>query len=365
MVGWRGWLALGIFVLQNGAAALIVRYARLYGPPFNSSVAVLMQEAAIKWPICLLAFALECRGCRSMLYELRDNMVHHPREWLHLMVPAVLYTVQNNAVYYGYSNLDAAIGQVTYQTKILGTALCSVVLLGRRLSPNQWLSLLVLSVGVICAQDLDLGVKHLHAPHPHGGSGKQSASEQRPLLGIVAFLVAALCASVASVYFEMMLKKPPSRHAGCMSSAPASLWLRNLQLTTFCALLAPLPVLMRHDDRARKRGLFHGFGYYAWLCVIWQAGGGLLVAVSIKYADNILRGFAQALAIIVAACGSFIIFDTTLSARFCVGVSLVIGAVCLFGGSSQTPYELMGQLISRAHSMLNWRGTAVEKEPFF
>ena len=37
--------------------------------------------------------------------------------------------------------------------------------------------------------------------------------------------------------------------------------------------------------------------------------GGILVAVTIKYADNILRGFAQGLALIVGALGSWLLFS--------------------------------------------------------
>ena len=37
---------------------------------------------------------------------------------------------------------------MTYQSKIIWTALFSVLILGKRLSPNQWLSLVVLALGI-------------------------------------------------------------------------------------------------------------------------------------------------------------------------------------------------------------------------
>tara|TARA_B110000046_G_C12694240_1_gene273873 strand:+ start:158 stop:493 length:336 start_codon:yes stop_codon:yes gene_type:complete len=58
-----------------------------------------------------------------------------------------------------------------------------------------------------------------------------------------------------------------------------------------------------------------------------QALGGILVAVTIKYADNILRGFAQSLALIVGAIGSWLLFDLHLSASIIGGIALVISAV--------------------------------------
>ena len=48
--------------------------------------------------------------------------------------------------------LGALLTQVCYQTKILFTAVCSVLLLGRSLSMNQWLALVILTIGIICVQ---------------------------------------------------------------------------------------------------------------------------------------------------------------------------------------------------------------------
>ena len=42
---------------------------------------------------------------------------------------------------------------VTYQCKIPLTALCSVWLLGKRLSPNQWISLAILVAGVVLSHE--------------------------------------------------------------------------------------------------------------------------------------------------------------------------------------------------------------------
>ena len=64
-----------------------------------------------------------------------------------------------------------------------------------------------------------------------------------------------------------------------------------------------------------------------WASVCWQALGGIIVAVTIKYADNILRGFSQAIALIIGAIGSAVLFDFRLTLIFWIGIALVIGAV--------------------------------------
>eukprot|EP01052_Picozoa_sp_SAG31_P002859 SAG31_NODE_103_length_25164_cov_12.124317_27_plen_57_part_00 len=44
---------------------------------------------------------------------------HHRVECLKLLVPAGLYFVQNNVLIYALSNLDAAVYQICYQSKLL------------------------------------------------------------------------------------------------------------------------------------------------------------------------------------------------------------------------------------------------------
>ena len=85
-----------------------------------------------------------------MLRALYLDASQHRGEWLRMSVPALLYTVQNNCLYIGFLHLEAAVGQVTYQSKILFTAFFSVLMLGKTLKAPQWLALLLLAAGVCC-----------------------------------------------------------------------------------------------------------------------------------------------------------------------------------------------------------------------
>jgi UDP-sugar transporter A1/2/3 len=381
-ISWRGWAALATFTLQNGCAVLIMRWCKTHEETSPRAV-VFMQEAAVKLPICVAVFCWQEGGVRSAWRALASDLARKPREWAQLFVPAFLYSVQNTLMYVGYANVEAAIGQVMYQTKIMWTALFSVVLLKRKLSHNQWLALGILALGVLAVEGIS-GIggvhteRHRHHRHwRHGGggahvgagggggggrgllgtnvqisnsgssggsggggggggfslgSGGGAAAPQSQLLGLSALVGAAVCTAFASVYFEKMLKHT--------AGSKPDLWLRNLQLTSYASAITYLNCLFFADETMRKEGWLSGFGVATWLSVVWQALGGLLVAITVLHADNILRGFAQAFALIVGAFGSWVIFDFHPSWAFAVGVSLVISAVFLYGSRAQTPAEL-------------------------
>eukprot|EP00736_Rhodelphis_marinus_P002694 Rmarinus@m.26612 len=69
-----------------------------------------------------------------------------------LAIPAALYTIQNNALYIALNNLDATVFQVGSQSKILTTAVMSVLLLNRSLSVKKWIALFVLAFGIVMTQ---------------------------------------------------------------------------------------------------------------------------------------------------------------------------------------------------------------------
>ena len=69
-----------------------------------------------------------------------------------------------------------------------------------------------------------------------------------------------------------------------------------------------------------EQGLLHGFGGITWAVVLTQSLGGILVAVCIKFADNILRTFAQTVAVLFGAFGSYFLFDFRITASFNVSL---------------------------------------------
>lgn len=65
--------------------------------------------------------------------------------------------------------------------------------------------------------------------------------------------------------------------------------------------------------------------------------GGLFVAVILKHADSILRGFASAAAVIIATVGAHVFLGNAILPRFAAGTAVVIIALLLYVGAVPWP----------------------------
>ena len=78
-----------------------------------------------------------------------------------------------------------------------------------------------------------------------------------------------------------------------------------------------------------------------------QAGGGLLVAAVIKYADNVLKGLATGVSVCFATGVSTVVFGTPLSGQFSTGAVLILASVYFFSNKlpsrfqKKTPGEIL------------------------
>ena len=241
------------------------------------------------------------------------------------MVPALLYLVQNSLLYIALSNLSAPLFQVTYQAKLVTTALVSVVMLKRTYSTQQWICLVILSMGV--------AIVVLGEDRKKSNTNDDGKPEQSLTLGLTAVTIACLSSALAGVYFEKVLKRQDAQ--------PVSLWMRNIQMAFFSVVIALVQgMTSQNGDSDSTSGgsdaYFHGFTAWVWILVGLQAGGGLLVAAVIKYADNVLKGLATGVSVVVATLCSMLLFGTPLSLQFTFGATMILGAVYLFSNPMPT-----------------------------
>ena len=206
------------------------------------------------------------------------------------------------------SNLDVATYQITYQLKILTTAIFAVLILKRTLLKTQWLSLVILIIGVAMVQLSDSKETNV------------DTSSQSRFKGFSAAISACVLSGLAGIYFEKILK-----------GSEISVWMRNVQLSLCSVPFGIAGVYLKHGDEIGRNGFFFGYDLFIWYLVVLNATGGLLVAVVIKYADNILKGFACSLAIIITCIVSVFLFGFTLSFQFVTGAAFVILSIFMYG----------------------------------
>merc|ERR1719265_11953 len=177
-----------------------------------------------------------------------------------------------------------------------------------------------------------------------------NAAEQSVTSGLFFVLTACFCSGFASVYLEKIVKQGGvSKQAG--SQKKASLWVQNTQLAGFTVLITAFGVVSERltteppagaplmPGSAQPAVFFRGFTTNVWIMIANNAFGGLIVALVIKYADNILRGFATSCATIVAAVGSVFCFGFVLKPLFGVGTMIVLGSVMLYSNVFKLPGE--------------------------
>ena len=109
---------------------------------------------------------------------------------------------------------------MTYQLKLLTTALFSVLLLRKQLSELQWFSLFLLFIGIGVVQLQPQKTASSSSPASKVVTSSSSeVREQNGMLGLSAVLAACIMSGFAGVYFEKLLKH----------TSP-SIYLRNIQL---------------------------------------------------------------------------------------------------------------------------------------
>jgi len=181
-------------------------------------------------------------------------------------------------------------------------------MLGQSLSAKKWLALFVLTAGVACVQI------------PSSTTTTTQLHEGNYSLGIVAVAVACICSGFAGVYFERVLK----------GGQNTTIWVRNIQLSVGCLAIALFGAFVWDGQAIRTNGFFQGYNPVVVFTICVQAAGGLIVAMVIKYADNILKGFATSLSIILSTVASIFLFNFVPTVYFLFGSILVFLATYLY-----------------------------------
>ncbi|CAO1626625.1 unnamed protein product [Sympodiomycopsis kandeliae] len=129
-----------------------------------------------------------------------------------------------------------------------------------------------------------------------------------------------------------------------------TVWLSALQLSLFSLAPALVPVLVKmyasNPDTLSNPGLspdfsapWRNFGSWAWGIVALQTIGGLVTACVVRWADNILKCFAVAFALLITSVLSIPLFQFQMTPSFIIGAGLTIVATLMYQRVQYTSKE--------------------------
>jgi UDP-sugar transporter A1/2/3 len=305
--------SLAFLVAQDTALVLLMRYSRSHaeGAMYLASTAVCCMEV-LKLCVCVfMLYAGEGRGSvKGLMSVIRGEFVEKPQEIARLAVPSFFFLLQNNRLYLALSNLRATPYKVTYNLKILTSAMFSITMLGQKLSRRKWLALIALFVGVTVVQS-DNHKTDSDAPHPETGLGYQT-------LGFMAVVAAAFTSGFCGVYQQRILQ-----------GSRTNMWVRNAQMGLTSVVLGFIGCFVKDRDAISTGGFFQGYSRLVWTVIVIQAVGGLNIAFILKYADNILKGFAAAFSTVASCVLEMAIMHFRPTPTFLLGGALInVAAYC-------------------------------------
>ncbi len=102
-------------------------------------------------------------------------------------------------------------------------------------------------------------------------------------------------------------------------------------------IIALLTVYFQDRETVASKGFFVGYSRTVWTVIVVQAVGGLIVAVVVKYADNVLKTFASSFGIVISCIVSAIFFDFHPNLAFLCGTFFVVMSTVLYSKPDKKP----------------------------
>ncbi|XGW29207.1 hypothetical protein V3C99_008762 [Haemonchus contortus] len=310
-------LSMSLLVIQHTGMPFLVR-ATNKDRSFLPTTCVFLMEI-LKLTTCTFMVFVDTGSVASSARKLHDAIWQKKMESLKVCVPAFAYAVQNNLYYIALANIDATTYTVTYQLRILTTALLSVLMIGKEISTCQWGALGLSGIGVILVQ--------LDASPSNSRNSIASASK---LVGVVATIGMCWTSAFAGVYFEKMLKNVNS-----------NMWIQNIRLSLMTLVFATFTMWSSDGSKIMEKGIFQGWTYLVWTMTIAAATSGIVVSAVMKYADNIKKTYCQTLAIGLTAVISICLGERNFSLSLMTGVILVVTSIAVYAFYPPPPRPLI------------------------
>jgi solute carrier family 35 (UDP-sugar transporter), member A1/2/3 len=280
---------------------------------------------------------------------------YHP-SW-EVLVPAVLYSLQNYCSITGYQSLDAITYNVLNQTKTLFAALWCFALLQQRQSIPQMVALVMLVAAAFImetSQQAPPGKPQQHnkqqgsvpatsgsppgsiAANDEAESGtvatRETSHSRHRQVGVLAVLAASMTSGLAGAWTQRCLQVRSNNalvFSMELSVISLSLLVGTALVKCWLPSRAAKATMDRADDctlpakpKSLRNRLFRGWTVKTWIPVLSNSFGGILVGLVTKHAGVVPKGFALILGLFLSGVLQNYIQRTFVSNRQWAGGTL-------------------------------------------
>eukprot|EP00392_Amoebophrya_sp_AT5.2_P003934 g3939.t1 len=244
------------------------------------------------------------------------------------------YAVLNNLGFYAIYGLGPHYFALFSTAKVLCAAVASRLILEKQLNQVQWAALVLLACALCVAK---LGSTN---PMPQSSSidntiDVAAADEQsrRFAFGFFCVCLTSVLSGLSGVINEYLLKRyeqpDEDQHA-------PSLMRKNLWMYQWGCLLNFLACFVQLSS---EKGMFHGFNFVVWFLIVVKAAEGLGASFILSFFDNIVKGYASSLQVLVVTAGNWLFFGSGIDGSFVVAVVIFCCSSFLYSGRHN---ELLG-----------------------
>jgi len=294
-------LVLIILCLQNSFFTVLRRYSQ-----------GVLKETYSKHEVLCVAEVIKMSFSAYVIYTQRDesdgpfmdHIMYLLKTSKKMLMLSLIYGLMNILSFVALRNVSAGVFTICAQLKILTTAAFSAAILNRKYSWVKWRALASLFIGVL-----------LFSEPTWNSTAGASVADGNFMLGTSAVLIEVTLSGFASIYFEKVVKTDTEQ---------LNIWERNFQLAFGSFPVYLLFILSSHGGEV---GYFGGWSMMTVVLALFGAAGGLLVALSIKHGDAILKTLATAGAIVISSVFDYLILDGALTAVMILAGGVVIFAI--------------------------------------
>eukprot|EP01083_Nonionella_stella_P080703 221855_1 len=343
------------------------------------SVAIFLSEL-LKFVACLTMATVNIKSKGMSVMEHYQILAERS---LPMVIPALIYFVQNTISFHVLTYLPANIYTSMTQLKTMTTALFSVLILGTVLSPRKWRAITLLVIGALLVEagmrPLDLitagnsvkspvtnlmDIDKLRQPSLQGdldsfseatmGVEDHMTKAEDFGFGIFLTLIQVSLSGFAGIYFEKVLKSRSTE------GRQLNVWDRNIQLAFFSLIFA-LASLQTDVALIAEKGIFYDFSVRVWMVVFFMAAGGILVALTVAYTSTIVKAFAASGAIVLTSICDYLLFDAILTRVFICGAACVILSIFNYAEQDSPPLSLTPKA-NPSRASPNWTSPLSDRE---